>query len=133
MQFYTPAGVQIGDSVDISGTLSSVSQRSYTVSAVTPSTVDFVSALPLPAESGLSYVASTVNFYTNMKRFVYIEADQEAAVQFNGDTGLTNRISPEVAGDPTLPGFFHKLGGTYSCTIVNRSINPMTCKYCLGE
>ena len=133
VQFYSSAGIQVGDKVLIGGTFSPVSWRAYTVASVTPSAIDFVSAVALPDEAGLSYASGSLVFYTNLKKFIYLEADQDAVVRFNGDITDNNRITPISAGDPTLPGFLHKIGDTYSCTVVNKSVNSLNLLFFVGE
>jgi hypothetical protein len=133
IQIYSSSGVQEGSKLRISGTFSPVSQRTYVVQAVTPSTVDIMSANPLPNESVLSYVANSIVFYTSSKRFVYMEFDQDAVVRYNGDSGDNNVLNPVVAGDQSLVGFTSKWGETYQAVVVNKSINPLTLSYYLAE
>lgn len=133
VQIFSAAGVQIGDSVDITGTFSPVTQRVYQVIDVTPTTVDFISGVPLPLESGLAYVAGSITFYVNSCTFVYLEVDQMAAVQFNLDTSFNNLVCPVLTGDPSLIGYLNKHGKVYRMTIVNRSINPMHVRYFMAE
>ena len=119
--------------MDIAGSLSPASWGRYVVQAVTATTVDFMSANPLPLESNTAYVASSIAFFTQSKRLLYIEADQESSVQLDGDTGLKTRISPICPGSPNLVGYFHKWGDTFKCVVVNRSVNPMNIKWISGE
>lgn len=132
-QIYSSDGIQVGDKVDISGSLSSVSQRIYTISDVTPTTIDFVSALALPTETGVSFTAGTISFYSDAKKFIYIEVDQEAVVQLNADTSNNNKICPIAAANAMLIGYFHKWGSAYRCEVVNRSIFPMNLRFFTGE
>ena len=60
-------------------------------------------------------------FYTENKRIVYIEADQECVVRLNGDSGNTQRISPIEPGNASKPGMYLKSGDVFSMTIVNKS------------
>ena len=129
VQFYSADGVQRGNKFSVTGTLSPVSQKTFEVLAVTPTTIDFVSATSLPTESGLTYAASSVTFYSESKKLVYIEVDQEAVVRFDGDTSNNNRVSPIQPGQQDLVGFINKWGDSYSCTIVNKSVNPLNVKY----
>lgn len=125
VQFYSADGVQVGQKLSVTGTLSIVSRQTYAVAAVTPSTIDFVSGTPLPQQSGLDYSPGTFTFYSNSKRLMYIEVTQESILRMNGDSGSSCLLGPVVAGDPTLPGCFQKWGDTYQATIVNRSVNPL--------
>ncbi|MGH7240814.1 MAG: hypothetical protein ACREGB_00790 [Candidatus Saccharimonadales bacterium] len=137
VQFYSSTGIQDGDKMTITGVFSVVSQKTFVARNVTPTTVDFVSAQPLPNETGLTYVTGAITFYSSAKRQVYVEADQDAVVQFNADTSNNNKLSPIVCANGSasqvIPGFIHKWGDTYSCTVVNMSINPLNIKFILGE
>lgn len=133
VRFYSSAGLQVGDKIDIAGTFSQASQRTYTIRDVTPTTLDFVSATPLPSESALTYIPTTIVFYLHSKKLVYIEADQEVAVRFNADSSDNNRVTPIKPGDVCLLGYIHKWGDTYKCVIVNKSINVVNVKHILAE
>jgi hypothetical protein len=133
VQFYSASGVQIGDSVAISGTFSSASQRTYSLAGVTPNTFDFISAMPLPIESGLTYAANSLAFYIGAKHVVYLECDQDAVVRFNEDSSDNNKVTPILVGDPSLIGYLSKYGETYRMTVVNKSVNPLNIKYFLAE
>lgn len=118
---FSSAGVQVGDTLEISAGFSVVTQKSFIVSAVTNSWVEFVSTEALPLEAGILPTASGMVFYSSAKRYVKIEVDQESVARFNGDTGNTCRLSPRVAGDRDGVGPFSKWGPTWSLVIVNRS------------
>lgn len=133
VRFYADDGVQVGDSFDITGTLSQPSQKTFKVLSVTPDFVDFISTQPLPIESNVVYISGTMAFYKSSKRLVYIEVDQSAIVRFNEDTSSGNKLTPMAAGDRDLPGFLSKWGDTYRCTVVNTSINVMNVKFFMAE
>ena len=133
VKFFSAAGIQAGDKIDIAGSLSLVSQGRFVVQDVTANTVDFLSASPLPGETGVTYIPDSIAFFTQSKKLIYIEADQESAVQLDGDTGLKVRISPMNPGAPCLVGYFHKWGDTYKCVVVNRSVNSLNIKWITGE
>jgi hypothetical protein len=133
VQFYSAAGVQVGDKVAISAVFSPVTWSTYVVADVTPNAIQFVSANPIPQESGLANMTGAVTVYSASKRFVYLEVDQVAAVQFNADVSLNNIVMPITPGDPHATGSLLKWGNAYSCTVVNQSINPLNVKWCLGE
>ncbi len=65
--------------------------------------------------------ADGIAVYTSAKRLVYIEADQACVVQANGDTGVTQRLTPFVAGDPASVGHYSRAGVTWSLAILNQS------------
>lgn len=133
VEFYSAAGVQAGDTMLVSGTFAQPSQRAYSVADVTPTTIDFVSTMPIPTETGLTYVADSITFYMNAKKLVYIEVDQEAVVRFNEDASDSNRVSPVVSGAAPSVGYLHKYGDSYRIVVVNKSINTMNVKFFLAE
>jgi hypothetical protein len=133
VKFYSNDQVQAGYKFDLTGTFSQVSQRTYMVVDATPTTIDFCSTQPIPLEASLTYVPNTLTVYTDSKKLIYIECDQDAVVQFNADTSNNNRLTPVSPGDPLLPAFLNKWGDTYLCNVVNRSINTMKVKFFLGE
>jgi hypothetical protein len=121
LQAFSSAGVQVGDTLEISAGFSPVTQRTFIVSTVTPTIVEFLSTVSLPLETGISPVTGMA-FYSSAKRFIRIETDQEIAVRLNGDTSSNCRVSPRVAGDlVTGFGSFEKWGPTWSLEVVNRS------------
>lgn len=129
VEFFADDGVQKGNKLSISGTFSIVSQRVYEIQDVTPNYIDFVSTQPLPLESSVAYAADTIVIYSMVKRFLYIECDQECVVRFNNDAGDSNKLSPIAAGNSQLPAFLSKMGDSYVCEIVNKSINPCNIKF----
>lgn len=133
VMFYSASGIQTGHKFNISGTFNIVSHRTFQVLDATPTWVDFVSTVPLPEESGLTYVPSTIVFYENAKSFIYLEVSQDASVKLNGDTTDNVLVSPIRAGNCDLPGIFFKWGDTFSCSVTNRSINPLEIRYLTAE
>jgi hypothetical protein len=122
LQAFSSLGVQVGDTLEISAGFSVITQKSYIVSTVTPSWVEFVSTESLPLETSISPTNSGLTFYSVAKRYVRIEADQECTVRYNGDTGSTNRIVPRVVGDLASGfAFEDKWGVVWSLDVVNRS------------
>jgi len=124
-QAFSAAGVQVGDTVDITAGFSQATRRTFTIKTVTSQFFEIVSATPLALDTGIQPGAAGMIFYNNGRTFLYIEADQEAAVQVNNDTGLTQRISPIIAGDPANVGVYMKRGNTFALTLVNRSQSPL--------
>jgi hypothetical protein len=133
VQFYADDGVQTGHKFIVSGTLSPASFRAYQVSEATPSSITFVSTQPLPLESSLTFVPGTIVFYKSVKKLVYIEVDQDAVVRFDSDTTDNNRLTPIQTGNETLVGYLHKWGDSFSCEIVNKSINTCSVKFLTAE
>jgi hypothetical protein len=133
VRFYSAAGVQVKDALQISGTFSVVTQRIYEVADVTPDSIDFISAQPLPDESGLTYVVGTIVFAVSAKQYVYVEVDQDAVIRFNDDVSDNNKVSPIVTGNAIFPGFIHKHGDAYKLVIVNKSVNQLSMRLFMAE
>lgn len=146
VQIYSAAGIQVGDHMAISGTFSEVTQQTYLIQAVTPASIDFVSTAAIPQEGPLSYVSDSIQFYTEAKRFVYLEADQSCAVQFNADTStntIIDPIAPNLPGGGQCPpqpgpqeelvGYLNKWGSAYKCVVQNLSVNPLKLKFFTSE
>jgi hypothetical protein len=133
VSFYADDGIRKGNKMEITGTLSPASRRTYEVLDVTPTSIDFVSAMPLPVETGLTYVSGTITVYVSSKKLVSIEVDQECVVRFNADTSDNNKVSPIAAGNSLLVGFLSKWGDSYSCEIVNKSLNACNVKFFTTE
>jgi len=120
---FSAAGVQIGDSVDINAGFNTSTLKVFEVVNVTDSFFEVVSSAPLALDVGVTPGASGMAFYSDSKQMVYVEADQEVAIQINGDTGQTQRVGSFDPSDPTQPGVYLKIGPTWSLTIVNRSVS----------
>jgi hypothetical protein len=118
---FSSSGVQVGDTLEVVAGFSAVVQKSFTVSQVTPSWVEFVSTESLPLESGVVPGIGGLVFHTDAKKYVRVESDQELAVRLNGDTGNTNRLSPRASGTKGSEGWMDKWGTTWSLELVNRS------------
>ena len=56
---------------------------------------------------------------------MYIEVDQDAIIQLNGETSESNRLTPDQNGDSSVPAYFHKYGDTWSCVVTNKSVNQL--------
>lgn len=117
---YSAAGLQIADFVDISEGFHLSTRKSFEVLTVTDSFVEFVSTVALPAESGVVPTASGMAFFSECKRIVYIETDQDVIVRVNGDTGRFQRLSPIDPSRGDVAPYF-KIGPTWLLTIVNVS------------
>lgn len=124
LQAFGAVGVQVGDKVDITAGFAQVAWKTFDIIAVTSTFVEFMSTSALPTQTGIVPTTAGMVFFTDSKQVLYIEVDQEAALQFNGSTDLTNRLSPTEAGNPDRPGYTLKRGPTWSLSIVNRS--PVT-------
>lgn len=117
--------VQVGDKMEISAGFASNAWRSYEVVAATAKWVEFISDVPLAAESGIVPTTAGLKFYSSSKRFLRIEADQDCVVRLNGDAGDSVKLSPWAAGDPAMVAEFTKVGPSWSLKIVNRSTQTL--------
>ena len=124
LQAFSTAGVQVGDKVDISAGFATTTRTTFEVIAVTQTFIEVISTTALPPETAITPGTSGMIFYTDAKSFLYVEADQEAAVRLNGSTDSSQRLSPIEAGNPDRPGIFLKRGPAWSLSIVNRA--PVT-------
>lgn len=130
---FSASGVQIGDGVFVSAGFSSVVQRGYTVAQVTPTWFEVLSTATLPVSAVAIPGATGIQFYQTAKRYVELWADQECVLQLNGDTGLTNKVSPWQAGDITQAGNFAKAGICWQAVIVNKSSAPLNIQFISAE
>lgn len=124
LQAYNAVGVQVGDKVDINAGFAISTRKSYEVVAATQTFIEVLSTTALPPETGITPGAAGMIFYTDCKSFLYVEADQEAAIRLNGSTDNSQRLSPIEAGNPDRPGIFLKRGPAWSLSIINRA--PVT-------
>lgn len=123
---FSASGVQVDDSLEISGGFSLVTQKTYSVQTVTHQWVEFTSTEALPIESGVLPGATGATFYTDAKRFIRLESDQPARIKLNGDTGELYRIEPRVVGDPESVGHFEIWGPCWDLKVLNKSVySPM--------
>jgi hypothetical protein len=135
LQAFSAAGVQVGDQVDISlgATLPSPLINTFDVTGVTGQRLQIRSTNPLPVPSTITPTAAGIVVYSQAYNFIYLEADQDCAVQANGDTSMNQRMSPWVPGGACSlapgalgkPGQYMKTGPTWELTIVNRSVNTL--------
>lgn len=130
---FTAAGVQVGDTLDLSAGFAPAALHSYDITAVTPEWLQFQSTSPLGEESDIVPGTSGIVVYTNRKRFVLVLADQEVAVRYNGDTGNSNRVEPLLAGTLGYEGWDVKFGTVWKLVLVNRSSVRAKVTVCSAE
>ena len=135
LRIYSPTGVQKTDSFIIAGSFSPASHNNYSVNEVGPDFIDFVSGTSLPEEpSVVLQSADDLIVYSNAKKLIYIETDQNTAVRFNQDTSDNNLVQPIEVGTDVLAGYINKWGFTWKCVIVNKSqVNSATIKWICAE
>lgn len=126
LQAFSAAGVQAGNTLEISAGFSSITQKSFIITSVTPDWVEFVSTEPLPIETGITPTATGMIFYSDAKRFVRVEADQECVVRMNGDTTNNVRLSPRTPADKNGIAWLEKWGTLWQLVIVNRSSSTLS-------
>ena len=122
VDIFSAAGVQVGDTLLISGGFSPVTQGSYRVTAVTDSYLQFYSTAILPLEGPITTQAIAV--YSAAKSLVYLEADQNCSVTLNGSN--VAQVSPFIINNYTKPGMFMNSSTIYSMSVTNNSVNPAT-------
>lgn len=120
-QAFSTAGVQVGDTVDISAGLAITAQHAYEIVAVNPEWVEFLSTAALAPQAGAVPTTAGIVFYKVAVRYLRVEADQECTVQINGDTGNTNRLEPLIPGDEKHVAWRDQLGPVWQLVIVNRT------------
>ena len=122
------AGVQIGDTLVISGGFTAPILSSYEITAVSAESVQFSSTSLLPAEGPITTEAITI--YSNAKSLVYIESDSTLDVILNTvDIGQIEPFMISNANLPSLPltaipGIFMLKSTIYSLAVTNNGINP---------
>lgn len=125
VQTFSATGVQTTDKVELTSGFSLGSLRTYPVVTVTPSYIEIQSTIPMALDSGATPGNAGMVFYKLAKRYVRIEADQECAIQANGDTGTSQRIAPLFASDQESTGWYEKWGPMWSLNIVNRTASVL--------
>lgn len=120
-EIFSSAGVQIGDSLELSAGFSSVSFGNYQVISVLPSKLTFFSSKALPGDLQVIPSTSGLTVYTSAKRLLRIESDQELIIRLNGDTNSHVRISPRTSGTSSGFGWIELWGPVWQLDVVNRS------------
>jgi len=118
---FSSAGVQVGDSVQITGSFAPATQNTFIISVVTPSWFEVVSAIALSLETGIT-PDTDMEFYSAAKRWIRIESDQAVVVKLNNDTGTFNQIAPIAAGDSAFVGWFELWGPVFKLVLINKSV-----------
>jgi hypothetical protein len=130
---YSAAGVQVGDSVNVSAGFAAAVWGTYSVVAVTSLWFEVIATLPLPSGVTALPGAAGLQFYTNAKRYVRIEADQPCVIRYNGDTGNTNQVAPWAVADPDNTGWTEKCGPCWTAVVVNLSSSPLNLLFISAE
>lgn len=128
LQVWGSTGVQIDDTLTISGGFSTVTQGSYNITAVYANSLEFYSSAVLPSEGPITTEAITIS--SNAKTLVYIESDSALDVILNNvDIGQIEPFVIPSASLPSLPpkvipGMFMLKGNILSLSVMNNGINP---------
>lgn len=123
IQLFSASGVQVGDTLKITGGFSAVTQASYQVTAVYANSVEFYANSVLPQET--SILTEAIAIYSDAKQLVYLESDQNVSMQVNGVAA--GEIEPFVFNNCTQPGVFMRKSTMYSMTVTNNSTNTANC------
>jgi hypothetical protein len=130
---FSAAGVQVGDSVNISAGFNGVIPGTYAIVAVTATWFEVIATQPLPISATAVPGVAGMIFYTDAKRYIRVEADQFCIVRLNGDTSDINDVTPWSAGDPEQTGWFEKCGPCWSAVVVNKSSSPLNIYFISAE
>jgi len=118
---YSATGVQINDTVDISGGFSVATRTAYKVSYVTANYIEFISTTALAQQLAVIPGTASLSIFSAANRYVSVESNQNCALKFNGSTDETVRLEPLIPASADHVGFCEKWGTTYSLSIKNRS------------
>jgi hypothetical protein len=120
VQIFSADGVQVGDTLIISGGFSPASQGSYAVTAVYANSLEFYTTEVLPQEGPIQTQAIAI--YSSAKQLVYLESDSPVHVIVNGvDIGV---VKPIVINNTVSPGVFMLNSTVYSLSVNNAGLNP---------
>jgi hypothetical protein len=128
IQIYSAAGVQVNDTLVISGGFSPVTWGSYLVTAVAANWLQFYTTAALPQQSG---IVTEIALYEYAKRFIYMETNQNVTVTINGTQ--TANIEPWEIGTSTFPGQYMQKATIYSLSVTNTSTNAANLVLCSIE
>lgn len=120
-QAFSSGPVQAGDFVVISSGFSAVSQKTFQVTDVTSTWIEFASGEPLPLEEGITPTAAGLRIYSEAQSFVRVMVDQEAVIRKNGATGDYDTLSPNAVGEIDGMAWSESWGPTWDLVVVNKS------------
>lgn len=120
-QVFSAAGIQVGDTINLSAGFQANALKSFTVLAVTAKRIEIQSTLPLANETAITPTATGMLFYRGAKRLLYIEADQACVIRLNGDTSSTNVLEPWAPAEDTLRAQYIHTGPVWKLVIVNKA------------
>lgn len=130
---FSAAGVQLLDSVSVSGGFSPATQGTYVVNGITDNSFSFASTLPLPIETGVTPGASGFVFYSDPPFYFAGNGNNPAALLFDAETnGAT--VQPITEGYSTLNWTYLKTGNNYKLILKNLSaVNTLSGSFFLAQ
>lgn len=117
VRIYSSSGVQVGDTIRISGGFSPASQSAYEVTAVQDDLVEFFSSKPLPLET---VTTDQIAIYSAAKVLVYLETNKPLDVEANGSSA--GKISPIIRESVSAPGQMLRSDIIWSMSVQNNGI-----------
>lgn len=122
IEIFSSSGVQVGDTVKISGGFSPVSRESFEITAVYSDRIEFFSSKTLPEENLV--LTDDINIYSSAKKFIYIESSDRLVITINGTSQVTIEPFVEVSGNK--PGMYFQKSTIWSLSCNNDTINTAT-------
>lgn len=122
LEIFSSSGVQVGDTVKISGGFSPVSRESFEITAVFSNRIEIFSSKTLPEETNI--LTNAINIYSAAKKFIYIESSDHLTLTINGTSQVT--IEPFVETSGNKPGMYFQKSTIWSLSCNNDSINTAT-------
>lgn len=123
VQAFSSVGVQAGDGVRISAGFSAPVAGSYQVLAAAPAYFEFETAKPLPYGAVAVPGVAGMTFYSSLKSFVMVYADQDCHLLLNGGSDPNAApLSPSSPADQDFVASFLKEGPCWSLVVVNDSL-----------
>lgn len=121
LRIYSADGVLEGDTLEINGGFSPITQGSYIVTSVSDKILEFSSVGPLPQEGPIT--TQGVAIYYSAKNLIYVESDQTIEIVTNNLT--SDKISPIVVTGTatTKPGMLLKTCTVHGLSVTNTSIS----------
>lgn len=119
VRIFSAVGVQVGDTLVISGGFSPVSYGSYSVVDVTDYYVVFSYSSVLPQEFSVN--TESIAIYSSAKSLIYIETDQSLDLLINGAISGPS-IEPRVSNGSASPGLFLLNSTVYSLSVQNKGL-----------
>lgn len=127
VQIFSAAGVQINDTIVISGGFSKATWGSYLINAVFANSLQFTYLGALPSESNI--LTESITIYSSAKQLVYMESDTSLDILINDiDIGqvkpfVINNASMPQLPPQIIPGMFMLKSTIWTLSVTNNSLN----------